>query len=239
VQRFRHLSILLLSILALSAKGQNNSTNLKQYWVRYYNQLHLKNNFSLHSEVDERRNFQAPHQSQFFIHIHLHYRVKPWLDVAAGQNFNLTDSPVNPSLEVPEWRPWQEVSVLSNTDKKLLFQFRYRLDERFIHNNNKVELEEGYHFNLRHRFRFQAGTKLFTFEKNRNLAIRVSDEIMVNTGDVPRLFDQNRMYYGLELTLSNQWSIEGGYLNIVQPLNDSEYLTRNIIRTTFYHRLSL
>ena len=116
---------------------------------------------------------------------------------------------------------------------------RYRIDERFIHNNNRIELEEGYHFNLRHRFRMQASTVLWRNTDNKQLSIRISNEVMVNTGDVPRTFDQNRIYCGLELKLNDHWSIESGYLNIIQPKNDEEFIVRHVVRTTVYHRVSL
>jgi hypothetical protein len=210
-----------------------------QAWFRYYNQLYFNKAVALHTEIDERINFEAPHQSQFFIHLHLHYRLKPWLDVAAGQNFNLTNSLENPDLVVPEIRPWQEVNFLTNTSKKINIQFRYRLDERFIHKNDRIELQDGYHFNLIHRFRIQFGTVLVKKNNEWKLAMRLSDELMINTGNVPRAFDQNRFYCGLELKLNDHWSIESGYLNIIQPRTDAEYFVRNVIRTTLHHRIGL
>ncbi len=210
-----------------------------QAWFRYYNQAQFNTKTSLHTEIDERINFRAPHQSQFFIHLHLHYRMKPWLDVAAGQNFNLTDSPVNPELEVPEIRPWQEISLIAPSENRWSMQARYRLDQRFIHNNNRIELEEGFHFNLRHRVRLQAARTLIGSQDDVKLGLRLSNELMLNTGDVPRAFDQNRIYCALEVKLSNRWSLESGYLNILQPVNDDNYLIRNVIRTTLFHRISL
>ncbi len=228
-----------VGLLPVTTTAAQNFRSMGQAWFRYYNQAQLKPKTSLHTEIDERINFRSPHQSQFFVHLHLHYRWKPWLDVAAGQNFNLTDSPVNPELEVPEIRPWQEVSLIAPTEGRWLTQFRYRLDQRFIHNNNRIELEEGFHFNLRHRFRLQAGTTLIGNPNDVKLGLRLSNELMLNTGDVPRTFDQNRIYCGLEVKLSNRWSLEGGYLNILQPGKEEDYIIRNVIRTTVYHRISL
>jgi hypothetical protein len=226
-------------VLSASLAAQRTYTSLGQAWFRYYNQLSFNSRTALHTEIDDRLNFKSPHQSQFFVHIHLHYQFKPWLNAAAGQNFNWTTSLENPSLTVPEIRPWQEINFYLNSQKKWEYQIRYRIDERFIHKNNQIELEEGYHFNLRHRFRIQASTILIQNPEKKQLAIRFSDELMINTGDVPRAFDQNRIYCGLELKLNDHWSIESGYLNIIQPRNDDEYFVRNIIRTTLHHRIGL
>jgi hypothetical protein len=163
--------------------------------------------------------------------------MKPWLDVALGFNYNVTQQPTDPNLNVPELRPWQEFTLFTTSKSKWQLLFRYRLDERFIHHNNKIELTEGYHFNLRHRFRVGVSTELANFEDNRNLTLRFYDELMINTGDVPRAFDQNRISASLEYQFNKKWSVESGYINILQPRTDSEYYDRHVIRTTLYYRL--
>jgi hypothetical protein len=239
VKHVRHLFLVCAVALSISGMAQRDIVPVGQAWFRYYNLLQINSKTSFHSEVDERLNFASPHHAQFFIHLHLHHRLKPWLDVALGQNVNWTDSPVNPQLEVPEIRPWQEVSLISKAEKNWSFHFRYRLDHRFIHNHNHINLEDGYHFNLRHRVRFQAGTTLIKHQDDWKLALRVSDEFMVNTGDVPRPFDQNRIYGALEYKFNQHLSLETGYLNILQPVSDSVFLMRHVVRTTLYHRIAL
>lgn len=230
--------ILVLIFLALPffSNGQDKVTYQWFYWIRYYNVAQVSNRLTLHTEIDNRRYFNPPRQSQFFTHIHLHNRIKPWLDVAAGFNFNLTKFPTT-SLSVPEVRPWQEISLLSNAKSKWQFLFRYRLDERFIHNYNTVELTNGYHFNLRHRFRVMVSTTVLKFKNESILTLKLYNEIMINTGDVPRAFDQNRLSSSLEYQFNKRWSIESGYINILQPKSDTEYYDRNVVRTTLYHRI--
>lgn len=231
-------SILLFgfSSLPFISNGQEKITYEWFYWIRYYNVAQVSDRLTLHTEIDNRRYFNPSRQSQFFTHIHLHNRIKPWLDVAAGFNFNLTKFPTT-SMSVPELRPWQEISLLSNAESKWQFLFRYRLDERFIHNNNTVELTDGYHFNLRHRFRVMISTAVAKFKNKSILTFKIYNEIMLNTGDVPRTFDQNRLSGSLEYQFNKRWSIESGYINILQPKSDTEYYDRNVIRTTLYHRI--
>jgi len=227
----------LLVLASIPSKSQNTFIPQWQAWFRYYNQAQLNEKFVLHTEVDERRNLNPSQQSQFFTHVHLHHRVKPWLDVAAGFNFNLTNAPVNSSLIVPELRPWQEASLIKTFRKELQFQFRYRLDERFIHNNDKQVLTDGYHFNWRHRFRIQFSKPIVQFNNKRRLTLKLSDEVMLNSGNVPRSFDQNRIFASLEIKLNNHWSFESGYLNIIQPITDDVFYERHVIRSTVYHRI--
>lgn len=159
------------------------------------------------------------------------------MDVAVAFNVNFTNPPGNTTLIIPELRPWQEVSFFVASKRKWPLQFRYRLDERFIHNNNHVELTNGYHFNLRHRFRVMATTRLLTMDNDRQLTLKIQNEIMLNTGDVPRTFDQNRASISLEYQFNKHISIESGYMNIFQQVTDTQYFDRNVIRTTLYHRI--
>jgi hypothetical protein len=232
----RFVFLLIFLSLPLLSSSQERVTHQWLYWVRYYNVTQVNDKLALHTEIDNRRYFNPSRQSQFFTHIHLHYRVKPWLDVAAGFNFNLTKLPAT-SLSVPELRPWQELNVSCDAKNKWQFLFRYRIDERFIHKNNGVELTDGYHFNLRHRFRVMATTTLTTFKNKNRLMLKLYNEVMLNTGDVPQAFDQNRLSGSLEYQFNKRWSLETGYINILQPKADSEYYDRNVIRTTLHHRM--
>jgi hypothetical protein len=221
----------------LPSKSQDTFISQWQAWFRYYNVAQLSEKLALHTEIDERINLNPSQQFQFFTHVHLHYRVKPWLDLAAGFNFNLTNPPFNPSLSIPELRPWQEATFIKNFQKEIQFQFRYRLDERFIHNNDKQILLDGYHFNWRHRLRIQFSKPIIKFNNNRTLTLKLSDEVMLNAGDVPRLFDQNRIFVSLEIKLNEHVSFESGYMNLIQPVSDDLFYERHIIRSTLRHRI--
>jgi hypothetical protein len=188
--------------------------------------------------VDERRLVNPSRQYQLFFHAHLNYRVKPWFEVGAGGNFNWTNATVNRSLRVPEWRPWQEASLIKKIGDRSQLQFRYRLDERFIHHNDKVELLPGYHFNLRHRFRFQFSYTL-NKENAKSPILRFAHEVMVNSGDVIHIFDQNRLYVAVEYPFNRHWAIETGYLNIFQSRTDDGFYDRHTMRVTLYHRFDL
>ena len=225
-------------MLSIPAKGQTIFLGEWQAWFRYYNQTKLNKKLTLHAELDKRMHIDPWSKSQFFTHLHLHDRIKPWLDVAAGMNYNITSlSTTNHTLDVPEWRPWQEASVFKTIGKNLLFQFRYRLDERFIHENDRQVLLDGYHFNLRHRFRIQFSKPIIEFDNHRTLTFKVSEEAMLNSGDVKRTFDQNRIYGSLEFSLNKNFSVETGYLYQLAQITDNTFIKRYIIRTTLYHRI--
>jgi len=237
VKPLKYCLTIFMVMVFIPSKSQHIYISQWQAWFRYYNQAQLSEKLILHTEIDERINLNPAQQFQFFTHVHLHYRVKPWLDVAAGFNFNVTNPPFNPSLGVPELRPWQEANLIKNLGKDIQFQFRYRLDERFIHNNDRQVLLDGYHFNWRHRFRIQFTRPIVEFNNNRTLTLKLSDEVMLNAGDVPRMLDQNRIFASLEIKLNERFSFECGYLNLLQPVTDDIYYERHIIRSTLFHRI--
>lgn len=218
--------------------SQNNTIHQSLYWLRYYNQTQLSPKYILHVEVDERRFFNPDLQSQLFTHVHLHRKFLKGLDVGAGLTFAATNSNKNNSLVVPEWRLFQEVSFTQLLFKRIQGQLRYRLDERYIHNSTKLELIDGYNFVLRHRFRWQITFPIKKFESGRSVILKLSDEVMLNSTPNANTFDQNRAYVGVEWFFSKKWSGELGYLNLYQSAPANEYFDRDIIRYTFYHKLS-
>ncbi len=242
VSRFDHSCMkffiaVIFVLISAHAFCQDKYYHQGSYWVRYYNQSKISERTVIHFHLDERRLVNPSRQFQLFTHLHVNYKAKPWLEIGIGGNFNWTNSAINRSLRVPEWRPWQEANLTKDISSTWQFQFRYRLDERFIHNNNKIELENGYHFYLRHRFRIQFARILKSWEGGKSLSLRLSDEIMFNTGNVPHSFDQNRVFASLEHRFNNHWSVETGYLNLFQPRNDDGYYDRHIIRVTVHHRV--
>jgi Protein of unknown function (DUF2490) len=222
------------------AYGQGNTTHQTLYWIRYYNQTQLNSKYTLHIELDERRLIDPAIQFQFFAHAHLHRRFSKLVDVAAGFTYATTNSSKNPSLAVPELRPFQEINFSQPISKKIQLQFRYRFEQRFIHNNNRLELQDGYNFFFRHRFRLQASMPIKKFENGKSIIAKLSDEIMLNQGSgAANSFDQNRIYVGAEFQFNKKWSIESGYLNLYQSASSNDYFARDIMRWTVYHRLSL
>ena len=219
--------------------GQDKYVHQGTVWLRYYNQSKLSEKLTLHFEVDERRLLNPWRQFQFFTHLHLHYQAKPWLDLAAGGNYNLTNSAKYPSLAVPEIRPWQEMTMTKKFISSSNFQFRYRLDWRFIHNNAAGQLTDGYNLNVRHRLRFQFYRELKRFSDSKALAFRLSNEVMLNIGgNASDTFDQNRFYSSLEYRFNDHWSLETGYLNLFQSrASDDGYYDRHVLRVTVYHKL--
>jgi Protein of unknown function (DUF2490) len=227
---------ILLSGISFQAKSQDVFTQEWQAWFRYYNQARLSEKITFNTELDDRARINPWSQFQFFSQFHLHYRAKAWLDVAAGTSYAVTNP--SESLTITEWRPWQEVSLFKKIGKDAMLQFRYRLDERFIHRNDEEAILDTHLFNWRHRFRIQLGKPIAEFN-NHSFILKISDEVMFNSGDVIRTFDQNQFTAALEFKINDHWSYENSYVNIFQPISDHVFRDRHVIRTTVYHRIDI
>lgn len=236
-------SLLLLFSLVLSA--QKNVTNQSLYWLRYYNQLTLNSKLVLHNEIEDRRFFENNRQHHLIIHSRLHYKFLPNTDAALGFTYSL-QSPQEPNattnLVIPEKRIVQEFNLNNPLSKRLIFQQRLRLEERFFHKNNGKELYEGYDFNFRFRYRLQVSYLISKTEAKNTTTLKISDELMVNAGKtiVYNQFDQNRIYIGIEKGLGKGVSAELGYMHWYQQrASGKQFFDRDIIRFTFNHKIKL
>jgi len=227
----------LLGALTSTAYSQGKTLHQKIYWIRYFNQIYFNERLSWINEVDNRRFINPDVQNQLIAHTHLHYLIKNF-EPAVGCSFSWIYAQIPEDgykVVTPEIRPFQELTYHIPLTKKLKFQERVRVDERYIRqvNKAKTELEDGYNFNFRFRFRSQLSYKL-----NDKYIFKASDEVMYN--DRANTFDQNRIYAATEFVLSKKISVEVGYLHIVQKrASNKGYYSRDIGRLTLYHKIFL
>jgi hypothetical protein len=240
---FTFSSLFLLFSLGLTA--QKTVTNQSLYWLRYYNQLTLNSKLVWHNEIEDRRFFDNNRQHHLIIHSRLHYKFLPNADAAIGFTYSL-QSPQDPNatinIVVPEKRIVQEFNLSNPLSKRLTFQQRFRIDERFIHKNNGKELSEGYDFNFRFRYRLQASYILSKAEAKNTTTLKIADELMVNAGKtiIYNQFDQNRIYIGIEQGFGKGVSAELGYLHWYQQrASGNQFFDRDIIRFTLNHKIKL
>jgi Protein of unknown function (DUF2490) len=151
-----YILILLLLFCKTNTIAQNKEvTKQSFYWTRYYNQLKINEKLNWHNEFDNRTFFKNNKHNQFIINSILHNKLSKKIDVAFGLTYSLQEQQipnVKSTLTVLEIRPLQEITFSSFLTKKITLQQRFRIEERFIHQNNGTELLDGYNFNFRFRY---------------------------------------------------------------------------------------
>lgn len=235
--------VLILLLTCLKANAQKMETQQNLYWLRYLNRFQLSQTLNIQTEIENRVFFEHNTQHHLIMHSRLHYSLNKNWEIASGFTYSLQkphDPNATTSLTVPEYRPNQEINYTTNLTPKLIIANRLRIDERFIKKNNGTVLLDGYDFNLRFRYRLQFTYLLHKTVENKTTNFKLSNEIMFNAGKqiIYNQFDQNRIYVGLEQSLSNSLSVELGYLNWYQQRPaQNQFFDRNIIRLTLLHKI--
>ena len=238
--RFALCCLLVFFVSALHAQKNILSQDQDLLWTRYYLQLNFSPKVFWNNEADNRVFLKNFHQNQFIFHSHVHYRFNENVEASTGVSYSY-QKPANPDvvnpLGVPERRMFQELYFRQNLSNKLKLQHRLRCEERFFRRNNGIILTDGYDFNWRYRYQIQ-----LSYAISPSFTAKVSNELMLNFGKkiIYNTFDQNRIYAAIEGKISKNFSAELGYMRYFQQrAKANEYILRDNIRFTLYHRLNL
>lgn len=212
-------------------------------WTRYYNLLTINDKWTVHSEFDNRIFINSAEENLYEFRTQGRYKINKDFEVGAGfAYFSVAsqDPEISSNFTIPEYRGQQDIIWKQNIGR-ITFLQRFQVEERFFHNSNKEELVAGTTFYWRFRYRLQ-GEYSFWKKENQSLKVLLSDEIMMNGGEnvAKNTFDQNRIYAALQYGVNKNIALELGYLNSFQQrASGVDYFNRDIIRFTFFHKISL
>ena len=207
------LGFLLLCVLGVSA--QENGEDKLGAWYMYFGMNRVSDRLSIHTEAQFRFWEVASNFNQLLLRTGLNYHISDEAIATLGYAYIGTDVSFEefPGEEdLKEHRIFQQF-ILKNEVWKLLFEHRYRFEQRFIDFGDSNDTR------YRARYRLQ-----LTLPITELLFINVYNEIFLNLqGNV---FDQNRLYAALGFKFSPVTSIQVGYL-------------KNHFPTAHYDRLQL
>jgi len=231
---------IVLFLLSCTTAYSQHVEHQSLYWLRYYSQITFSPAIQWNNEIDNRRFLNPDVENQLIINSHLHYSWKKW-DVGGGLTFSWIFA-LRPELQydfaIAEVRPFAEISNEQQIGK-ISLQNRIRFDNRFIQSDPEISVWEESFYLLRIRYRAQVNIPLKKdAEQVPKISLRLSDEIMFNTKE--NTFDQNRVDVTLDCHLNKHFSIEPGYVYLYQHrLRIEEYFSRNVLRFSVIHRISL
>lgn len=224
--RLRRLGLLLFPLMLLLCApvqlgAQQTGEEELGAWYMYFGMNRLAERWSLHTEAQWRfyevdRNF-----NQLLLRTGINYHIDKGVIATLGYAYIDTDPTFedNPTQGVPfagnqisENRIFQQF-ILTNKVWEFNFEHRYRLEQRFINDQGEND--------TRHRARYRLQ---LTLPLTDTFFINFYDEIFINLQD--NLFDQNRLYAALGVRITENSSIQIGYL-------------KNHFRTTNFDRLQL
>lgn len=225
--------------------GQKNVENQQLLWYGYYNKLQINQNWVLNSEVQERHFYQPLVQHQLVFRTNLDRRILDDINVSLGFVVFL-QSPNDPESESTLMVPELRTDFGFNAKEKYKYfnvNQRFKVEARFFHQTENNELVGGYQFsNFRMRYQLGLDIPLIKKQDAEKLILKIKDEVMFNFGKniVKNVFDQNRIYIGLNYPMNKNLAFEAGYLNWFQQRpSGTDFYNRDIIRFSVFHTINL
>jgi hypothetical protein len=214
--------VLLLSTIGAFAEGPASYG----FWPGYYGHASISKKFGVWLEAQPRMYDFAGDLEQLLLRTSVTYKLSPDVQVAQGYGYVRSEPYITGTEQkrvTKEHRVYQQL-VLRQRWGRLHLQHRYRVEERFLADNN-----------FRMRFRYFLGANLCLNEKELKegtLYLSGYNEAFLHT-DKP-VFDRNRLYGGIGYGLSNSVRIEAGHMWQMQ-----EATTRPQLQLMLWHNFKL
>ncbi len=242
--RLKTPTALLVFLLAATTLQAQVSTQWL-LWNRFDISAKLFPKFRMSLEVNERYFIAPAAQHQFVLRSNLFYELNHGWTALAGYTYFL-QSPNDPEetddLHVPEQRIQQGFIKHDDYGRVALVQ-RLQTEQRFFRNVENNMLADGHRFVFRFRYRLFVDIKLLNQNNEKpkgDLVLRIGDEIHLNAGKSVKgqPFDQNRAMAFLQYFVTDNLSVDVGYINWYQQRNaDQGFFNRHIFTTGIQAKL--
>lgn len=236
----------LVATTAVAQDGGKSIEHQQQIWYGYFGTAAFNERWSVIADVQERHFIDPLAQHQFLVRANLARAIGSGWSAGPGMSLFLQwpqDPTSTSELVVPELRPYLEFNGRQKNARTRI-SHRFKIEFRFFQNVEGEELAPGYSFgNFRFRYRFGVDVPLIRSDAGEErLALRVNDELHVNAGAhvTYNMFDQNRLYVGLQLPLRASLALEAGYLWwFQQRASGSAFYSRDVLRFAVQHTIDL
>ena len=191
-------------IVPITLLSQTKEDELGSWWM-FFGTHHLNEKYSIHYETQLRHYEIGANFFQLLPRVGLNYKIDDNSMVTAGYAWIPTQPVLGEGFEgdlVTENRIWQQF-ILRNKIKNINFRHRYRLEQRWVKQNNFTD--------YKNRVRYMLSAKV-PLSKNENspLFLFIYDEVFLHIDGNP--FNQNRLYAALGYTVNKNMNIQAGYL---------------------------
>lgn len=170
-------------------------------WYMYFGTNKVSERFSIHSEAQFRFYETTGNFNQMLLRTGLNYHIDSNTIATAGYAFIDTDNnfyEFEGEINSKEHRIFEQF-ILKNKVWEFLFEHRYRLEQRFL---DFGEITDTQH---RARYRIQ-----MTLPLTNTFYLNFYDELFINLQD--DLFGQNRLYGAVGVNITENTSLQLGYM---------------------------
>lgn len=194
--------VLILLLFAFSfINAQNNGEDDWGAWYMYFGTNKIADKFSVHTEAQFRFYETTGNFNQLLLRTGLNYHINPDAIVTLGYGYISTDGTFEEfqdEINSKENRIFQQL-ILKNKVGEFLFEHRYRIEQRFLDFGGETDTQH------RARYRLQ-----LTLPLTDVFFVNLYDEVFLNLQD--QVFGQNRLYAALGLHITENSSVQIGYL---------------------------
>lgn len=216
--------VVALILINTIAKSQDNGDDKLGSWHMYFGTNKISEKVSIHSEVQLRYFEQAKNFNQLLLRTGINYHINPNAIATFGYGHITTDGTFEDfdnEVDAIEHRIFEQF-ILKNTVGSLKFEHRYRLEQRFIHRGDKGDINYSKSNEHRARYRLQVTLPLTDI-----FFLNFYDEIFLNLqGNV---YGQNRLYAALGINVTDNLSVQAGYLKNHFPTRNYDRLQIGVI----------
>ena len=170
-------------------------------WYMYFGTNKISERFSVHTEAQFRFYETTSNFNQMLLRTGLNYHINPNAIATGGYAFIDTDNTFyefEGEVNAKEHRIFEQF-ILKNKVWEFLFEHRYRLEQRFLDFGRTTETQH------RARYRIQ-----MTLPLTNTFFLNFYDELFINLQD--DLFGQNRLYGAIGVNITENSSVQLGYL---------------------------
>ncbi len=192
---------LFLLFISMVSNAQQPGEDEWGAWYMYFGTNKVSEKFSIHTEAQARLYETTSNFNQLLLRTGLNYHIDPNAIATFGYGYIDTD---NSFGEIPgevnsiEHRIFEQF-ILKNKVWEFLFEHRYRLEQRFLDFGDATDTQH------RARYRLQ-----MTLPLTNTFFLNFYDELFINLQD--DLFGQNRLYAAVGVNVTENSSVQLGYL---------------------------
>lgn len=211
----KRLTGLFLFLGILTINAQQPGEDEMGAWYMYFGTNKISERLSIHTEAQFRFYETTSNFNQMLLRTGLNYHIDPNAIATGGYAFIDTDNnfyEFEGEVNSKEHRIFEQF-ILKNKVWEFLFEHRYRLEQRFLDFGETTDTQH------RARYRIQ-----MTLPLTNTFFLNFYDELFINLQD--DLFGQNRLYGAVGLNVTENMSIQLGYM-------------RNQFANAVYDRLQL
>ncbi|MER3376631.1 MAG: DUF2490 domain-containing protein [Allomuricauda sp.] len=197
----KRVTTLLVVLSTVIGNAQETGEDKWGAWYMYFGTNKIAERFSIHTEAQFRFYETTSNFNQLLLRTGLNYHINPNAIATGGYGFISTDGTFEEfpnETNSKEHRIFEQF-ILKNKVWEFLFEHRYRLEQRFLDFGETTDTQH------RARYRIQ-----MTLPLTDTFFLNFYDELFINLQD--DLFGQNRLYGAVGAHITENSSIQVGYL---------------------------